>query len=218
MSLITRRLNTFLLALVVLMAAAIIGILATRAGAGSLDPPAAPASTMHTLDDVLGAVQNTQPIWDQRFDSTNGSTGPIPPAGCGSDRFRCVMGFKACPACQEVYPAVLDEETGLVWQRSPAAIASDWFAASVDCAAATTGQRGGWRLPTSGELSSLLTTTLTLPAGNPFTNVPTELGYWTSSDDGSPQNAVAVSLAGSAPMFRSRGDAQYYWCVRGDAS
>lgn len=39
------RLNTFLLALIVVMAAAIIGILATRAGAGPLDPPGPPAST-----------------------------------------------------------------------------------------------------------------------------------------------------------------------------
>lgn len=38
------RINTFLLALVVLMAASIIAIVATRAGADPLDPPAPPSA------------------------------------------------------------------------------------------------------------------------------------------------------------------------------
>lgn len=45
---IAGRLNTLMLALLVLMAAAIIGVLATRAGAGPLDP-GAPASTMYNV-------------------------------------------------------------------------------------------------------------------------------------------------------------------------
>jgi hypothetical protein len=46
---VTNRVNTFLLVLLVLMAGAIIGILANRAGAGPLDPPAAPSSTLHNI-------------------------------------------------------------------------------------------------------------------------------------------------------------------------
>jgi len=42
---ITNRLNTFLLVLSVLIGVSIIAILATRAGAGPLDPPGAPGST-----------------------------------------------------------------------------------------------------------------------------------------------------------------------------
>ncbi len=46
---VTHRLNTFLLVLIALMAASIIAILATRAGAGPLDPPAPPASTNRNI-------------------------------------------------------------------------------------------------------------------------------------------------------------------------
>jgi len=47
---ISGRVNTFLLVLVALMGATIIGILATRAGAGPLDPPAAPGSTAGVVE------------------------------------------------------------------------------------------------------------------------------------------------------------------------
>jgi hypothetical protein len=61
---ITNRLNTFLLVMLVLMAAAIIAILASRAGAGPLDPPGAPNST-------LPQVEPRMPIppvgWNSRF-------------------------------------------------------------------------------------------------------------------------------------------------------
>ena len=46
---VTHRLNTLLLALLVLMAASIIAIMARRAGAGPLDPPAPPASTNRNI-------------------------------------------------------------------------------------------------------------------------------------------------------------------------
>jgi Right handed beta helix region len=46
---ISNRVNTFLLVLIALMGASIIAILATRASAGPLDPPGAPASTQANL-------------------------------------------------------------------------------------------------------------------------------------------------------------------------
>ena len=49
---ITLRLNTLLLVLLVLMGAAIIGMLAMRVEGGPLDPPGAPASSMKTLQEV----------------------------------------------------------------------------------------------------------------------------------------------------------------------
>src|SRR5579863_6404125 len=41
--------------------------------------------------------------------------------------------------------AVLDQETGLVWQRSPAATGNSWTSALAACREANTGGRFGWR-------------------------------------------------------------------------
>jgi Protein of unknown function (DUF1566) len=213
---IFNRLNTFLLVMLVFMAGAIIAILASRASAGPLDPPGAPASTMHTLGD-------TPPSWDQVLDSTNGAPGGGPPgsvpAGCNSDRFKCVMVYKTCITFTcTVYPAVLDEETGLVWQRSPDTITTTWGEAVVDCTdIATDGNRGGWRLPTMAELSSLWDGSgKTLPAGNPFTNVQTAPGasYWTSTElVDAPTNAFIIGFP--AEGYEAKTNLLYRWCVRG---
>src|SRR5262245_64403301 len=71
--------------------------------------------------------------------------------------------------------AVLDRETGLVWQRSPLPPTS-WTSASSVCAVTGTGGRMGWRLPTVNEITSLFDpsafgasgTNPPLPAGHPF--------------------------------------------------
>src|SRR5438552_11782 len=44
--------------------------------------------------------------------------------------------------------AVLDRETGLVWQRSPTGFHVPWRAATNACIDQRTGNRFGWRLPT----------------------------------------------------------------------
>jgi hypothetical protein len=88
--------------------------------------------------------------------------------------------------------AVLDRETGLVWDRAPDAVARDWFRAARDCLNLSKGGRRGWRLPTAAELASLVDPTVTaapvLPAGHPFVNVQTDLTspatinyYWSST-------------------------------------
>ena len=70
--------------------------------------------------------------------------------------------------------AVLDRETGLVWQRALGATviaALDTF-----CSKATTGGRAGWRAPTIAELGTLFdplaTSVPPLPPGHPFTGFP----------------------------------------------
>jgi hypothetical protein len=69
--------------------------------------------------------------------------------------------------------AVLDRETGLVWERSPASPALLWSDAVNYCRGLTTGNRMGWRLPAIEEILTLPEPDTgnfnTLPQGHPFT-------------------------------------------------
>src|SRR4029434_2696444 len=71
--------------------------------------------------------------------------------------------------------AVLDRETGLVWERSPdSTFTPTWSDAQLGCAAKDVGGRGGWKLPSIQELRSLIDPAAAnpaLPAGHPFIGV-----------------------------------------------
>jgi hypothetical protein len=81
--------------------------------------------------------------------------------------------------------AVLDRETGLVWERAPSVAGNqalvDWDVAVVECAGHRTGGRMGWRLPSAQELASLMDLSSTgssgLPAGHPFIGIGSG-DYW----------------------------------------
>jgi hypothetical protein len=84
--------------------------------------------------------------------------------------------------------AVLDKETGLVWQRSPSTTSFSWESAQDHCNNLKTGNRMGWRLPTLQELLSLEDPAVaspgpTLPNGNPFANVQStsSSAYWSAT-------------------------------------
>jgi hypothetical protein len=201
------RITTVLLLLVLFALIAVIGMLSAGARGGTLDPPNAPSSTMKTLDYVDGA-------WDRRLDTTNGLPGPDPPAGCDSTRFRCVLTYTENNVT--TYPAVLDIETGIVWERSPGNSTYQWLAARDSCSNRTIGQRRGWRLPTIEELNTLLDpqNAHLLPQGSPF-NVTSDI-YWSSTEvrvEGLAMNAIVGGAfhgrAGKTTFsFRA-------WCVRG---
>jgi len=114
--------------------------------------------------------------------------------------------------------AVLDRETGLVWERSPETNTYSWFQACSYCYQKTVGGRKGWRLPTIDELNSLVdpaNTNPALPLGHPFTNVQQGF-YWSSTtSDGSSSNAYFVGFHYGSMDVGDKDYSRYWWCVRG---
>lgn len=126
-----------------------------------------------------------------------------------SKRFKLVMNDEA----------VLDLETGLVWERSPSTDDMDWFAAIINCYNKNVGGRGGWRLPTAEELRSLVDPTQTspaLPAGHPFTNVQSS-NYWSATTLANfTDRAWHVSFGtGFVSNSDKTSEVRKVWCVRG---
>ena len=128
--------------------------------------------------------------------------------------------------------AVLDRETGVVWQRSPLGT-NNWLGASGKCLASTTGNRAGWRLPTVNELARLFDPTVTtgvpLPSGHPFTGLPSPFFnpiFWTVNPAGGFVSSHRVAgyqfngLTGTTDLtlvaIASDTTASVYvWCVTG---
>jgi hypothetical protein len=117
--------------------------------------------------------------------------------------------------------AVLDQETGLIWEQSPDVTTQDWLPAQTFCNQKNVAGRRAWRLPAIQELASLVDTTVlppgpTLPAGHPFTNVQVVDNYHSATTSGSASgfdwavffNTGAVSTVGKL-------SARFVWCVRG---
>jgi len=81
------------------------------------------------------------------------------------------------------HDAVLDKDTGLVWELAPQAALVSWNEARTTCIGRVIGGQKGWRLPSPTEMRSLVGPAVDAPApnispGHPFLNVqPTS--YWT---------------------------------------
>lgn len=116
--------------------------------------------------------------------------------------------------------AVLDRETGLVWERAPDATMRTWSVAHDRCKNRSVGGRKGWRLPAVQELASLLEPTAggpvpTIPAGHPFVNVEPSF-YWSASIvQALPNHASVVAFDNAMVYGAQRTDSYHVWCVRG---
>jgi hypothetical protein len=114
--------------------------------------------------------------------------------------------------------AVLDKETGLVWEKSPDTTERDWDAAIRYCYKKNVGGRRGWRLPTIEELASLIVTTQsnpTLPNGHPFLNVQSNF-YWSSTTDVASTDLAWYVYLGNGNMASTiKTTSHYVWPVRG---
>jgi hypothetical protein len=113
--------------------------------------------------------------------------------------------------------AYLDRETGLVWTASPSEVFADWDDAFAHCAALTVGgvsARGGWRLPSVEELTTLLP----VPS-SPFLPFFGFFRFWSTT--GSPTDPSRVYTVGSdsdaeiTEKDKSTVDDVAPWCVRG---
>ena len=115
--------------------------------------------------------------------------------------------------------AVLDRETGLVWEKSPSTSRSTWFDASLHCINLNAGGRTGWRLPTIQELLSLVDRSVspgpTLPSGHPFTNVQSS-DYWSATTEAEHTTRAYLVLFNSGVVGTSEKSlSSQVWCVRG---
>jgi hypothetical protein len=173
---------------------------------GPLQPPFLNPTT-DKLDQILRLLQ---PVWSRKLQ-------------CDS---------AACPRFELVLDdyAVLDRETGLVWEQSPSTNTIDWFNARVHCIQRTVGNRKGWRLPTVEELASLVDPSVpvpsplgsTLPPGHPF-NLPNPSNvqsstYWSATTFANQSTFAWAVFFGSGDVTtgeKSFGTFHFVWCVRG---
>jgi len=115
--------------------------------------------------------------------------------------------------------AVLDKETGLVWEGSPSTTAVSWANASSRCLTLAVSNRKGWRLPTIQELASLVDmsvpSSLKLPAGHPFSKV--QSSYYWSATTYARNTSDAWFVHFFDGLVGSVGKARFLfvWCVRG---
>jgi hypothetical protein len=119
--------------------------------------------------------------------------------------------------------AVRDNETGLVWEKSPDPTPVLWTDALLICANKNVGNRKGWRLPSIAELASLVDPSVgspgpTLPTGHPFVNIQSSQakGYWSATSMAA-NAALAwhVFFDNGAVTGNAKTVTDYVWCVRG---
>jgi enamine deaminase RidA (YjgF/YER057c/UK114 family) len=119
--------------------------------------------------------------------------------------------------------AVLDKETGLVWEKSPQATAVSSANVRLTCINKAVGGRKGWRLPSLPELASLVDPSVTspgptLPPGHPFVAVQSA-NYWSASANAeNPSLMWGVGFNNGAVLGLSKAFDQRAWCVRGGMS
>ena len=130
----------------------------------------------------------------------------------GPDRFVSVLSGAA----------FCDQETGLVWETTPAGSAFDWNGAINHCATREVGARKGWALPLREQLASLVDTNsglctgggLCVPDGHPFQNVQ-PAGYWSASTTaGAPTFAWIVNFFFGSLLVSHLDGNGLAWCTR----
>jgi len=141
------------------------------------------------------------PAWDQKLQCDTLTTCP---------RFVVLSNWNG--------QAVLDRETGLVWERSPDPTLRPWDFALLHCVTRVVSDRSGWRLPSIQELLSLRAAASgsTLPPGHPFSNVDLTY-YWSATTTGIYAYISEFSFTSGDGVTAHTKSSSYSgaWCVRG---
>ena len=159
---------------------------------------------LHKLDKILDAVKG----------------------GGGQDGNHTLRWDQALPAAQRFMvlatfndTAVLDRETGLVWEKAPSTELLNWIESRNTCINRNVGGRKGWRLPSVAELSSMVdpaNINPALPTGHPFT-IDTLPNYWSASTDAENTTTAWNVDLGFGILFKN--EKTFFngraWCVRG---
>ena len=171
----------------------------------SSNPGGPPSQILDKLDQIQAAITggggNDTLRWDQ-----------VLPA---AQRFVILPAFNS--------DAVLDKETGLIWEKSPATTAGNSSNARSTCANKAVGGRKGWRLPSMPELASLVDPSVaspgpTLPQGHPFLNIQPS-NYWSASAHvENPTLTWGVGFGNGSVLGVSKSFDNRVWCVRGGMS
>jgi len=113
---------------------------------------------------------------------------------------------------------VTDLVTSLMWLQTPKQIAVTYNEAVEFCKTLKVKDYAGWRLPTIGELNKLTDKKRqnpALPAGNPFANVVTHVGYWSKTKHKfGPQYVYQMSLWYGKSNHQKKDADAIVWPVR----
>jgi hypothetical protein len=185
---------------------AVIGSLVITSTIGAADNNNPISQILNKLDEVLGKLNSAESgeanhtlRWDQNLP--------------GASRFTVLPAF--------LNQAVLDKNTGLVWEQAPATTSAVFQDSTYGCANKSIGGTKGWRLPSIPELASLVDPSVaapgpTLPPGHPFSNVESAF-YWSATSHAvTPTTAWLVSFnTGLLGSDNNSSGSRLAWCVRG---
>lgn len=156
------------------------------------------SSILTQLSELREQIANLPPAWSRKL--------PAP------ERFVVLAEFNN--------EAVLDKETGLVWQALLSTEPQYWGGAEAYCNTLSVNGRKGWRLPTIQELTSLVDPSQSnpaLPIGHPFQNVQSSY-YWSATTDAT-NSIFAWDVNFSDGEVLNVDTSWWYetfmWCVRG---
>ena len=180
------------------------GLGVTSAAPPSSNPDNPFQAILDKLDQVLGAITGVQEgNHTLRWDTNNPSASRFTTAFTG---------------------AVLDKNTGLVWEQAPDGTRRTWFEATRYCVNKPVGAVGGvggtrgWRLPSVVELASLIDPSLPAPfvPASAFTISPSDTPfYWSATTlAGNPSSVWDVNFEDGS-VSSGRTSFVHTWCVRG---